>query len=129
MRQTIAPASNLVLVGYGFYLACERIVAIMPLIVYGKYDPKLHGRASWGANFTKKCLFEQKKKGLRTLDFTRGRKCLSVILMDEGTLVKSPFHAETVLERIEAKRDTGNTVPRSDKGKPRKFGGKPETTA
>jgi regulator of extracellular matrix RemA (YlzA/DUF370 family) len=129
VKQTLAPASNLVLVGYGFYLACERIVAVMPMILLGEYDADLHRRARRGSYFTKRLLAEQKRKGGRILDFTRQAKTNSVILMDEGTLVRSPFHPATIVERIETKRDTGNLVVRRDKGKPRRFGGKSETTA
>jgi regulator of extracellular matrix RemA (YlzA/DUF370 family) len=119
VKQTIAPASNLILAGFSYYLACERIIAIMPVIVYGDYDPVIHGQARWKATFTKRYLAQQKASGARILDFTRGRKVHSVILMDDGTLVKSPFNPTTLVERIETKRNTGNLVVRSDKGKPR----------
>ena len=126
MKQTLAPASNLVLAGFSYYLACERIIAVMPMIVVGDYDPTIHGKARWAAGFTKRFLAEKKAAGAMILDFSRGRKVHSVILMDDGTLVKSPFSPQTVCERIEEKRMTGNLVVRKDKGKPRKFGGKPE---
>ena len=119
MKQTLAPASNLILAGFSYYLACERIIAVMPMIMVGDYDPSIHGKARFAAGYTKRLLSEQKKAGGLILDFARGRKVHSVILMDNGWLVKSPFSPITIVDRIETKRDTGNLVVRKDKGKPR----------
>jgi regulator of extracellular matrix RemA (YlzA/DUF370 family) len=113
-KQTLAPGSNLILAGFGYYLACERIIAVMPVLNYGDIDPALHARVKWPATFTKRYLVAHKKKGGEILDFTRGRKVHSVIVMDNGTVVKSPYNAATLVDRV------GDTKGyRSDKGKPR----------
>ena len=121
MKQTLAPASNLVLVGYGFYAACERFIAVMPMTLLGEYDPTIHGYTRRATYFTKRFLVAQKKAGALILDFTRQAKTHSVILMDNGTVIRSPFSASTIAERVNTKRDTGNLVVRKDKGRKRKL--------
>lgn len=113
VKQTLAPGSNLILAGFGYYLACERIIAVMPVLSYGDIDPALHARVKWPATFTKRYLIAHKKKGGEILDFTRGRKVHSVIVMDNGTVVKSPYNPATLVDRIDTKG------VRCDKGKPR----------
>jgi regulator of extracellular matrix RemA (YlzA/DUF370 family) len=127
VKQTLAPAANLVLGGFGCYFACERVIAIMPLVIHGEYDPTIHGAVRHPSYAARGLLRAQKKTGGKIIDFTRKQKALSIILMDDGSIIRSPFHSPTLVERIEEKRTTGNLVVRKDKGKPRKFGGKPES--
>jgi regulator of extracellular matrix RemA (YlzA/DUF370 family) len=69
-------------IGFGYQVNAGRVTCILP----------------YAGETIRNMFVEQKEKGM-TLNATKGRKRLSVILLDNGWIIASAFKPETIVSR------------------------------
>lgn len=108
---------TLILVGMGFYLVAERIVAIVPYLPQtnlGHGDPKPRTTPNRRTPTQRQWLKAMDQEGI-VLDMTRGRKIASLVLLDTGQVVKSMYTPKALVSRIVG-RTTKNLVRKDEAG-------------
>ncbi|MDY6833967.1 MAG: DUF370 domain-containing protein [Chloroflexota bacterium] len=80
-------ATELIHVGFGNFLAIDRVVAIV----------------SPNSAPVKRMVTEAKNKG-QVVDLTSGRKTKATLLMDTGHIILAGISSETIAGRVESKR-------------------------